>query len=221
MTAQTALPGETLTELAGRQLRRDIIAGVRQPGERLGVERLREIYGIGPTPLREALQRLSAEGLVAAEGNRGFRVAELDPEEFADITTARIAVEREALCLSIGRGDDAWEAGVVSAAYLMSKADADGRFGGDAWERANTAFHDAMVAACGSRWLLRIRSNLTRLAERYRRLSVSDSAGRDLGAEHAGIAEAVLVRDAETACRLTEEHYRATEADLREALSRS
>ncbi len=211
--------GETLTETAWRRLRQDIIAGVRKPGERLGVERLREVYGIGPTPLREALQRLRAEGLVAAEGNRGFRVADLDPEEFTDLTEARVAVEREALRLSIRNGEDAWEGGVVSAAYLMAKADSDGRPGGDAWERANTAFHDAMVAACGSRWLLRIRSNLTHLAERYRRVAVSDGSGRDLGAEHAAIAKAVLARDVDAACRLTEAHYRATEADLRRSLS--
>lgn len=212
--------GETLTEAAWRRLRHDIIAGIRRPGERLGVERLREVYGIGPTPLREALQRLRAEGLVEAEGNRGFRVAALDLEEFADINIARIAVEREALRLSIAKGDDTWEASVVSAAYLMRKSDALGRPGSDAWERANTAFHSTIVSACGSRWLLRARENLTHLAERYRRASVSDSDERDLGGEHAAIAEAVLTRDIRTACGLTEEHYRATETTLRRTLSR-
>lgn len=209
-------PGSTLADIAWRRLRRDIVSGDRHPGERLRIERLREVYGIGASPLREALQRLSTEGLVVAEGNRGFTVAPLDPEEFADLTRARIAVEKEGLRLSILNGDSGWEANVVSATYLMSKADRETSPGTDAWEQANTAFHGAMVAACGSRWLLRVRDGLQTLAERYRRLSVgSVRSTRDLGREHEGISKAVLDRDAETACELTMAHYSKTEEELR------
>lgn len=214
----TALAGETLTQAAYRALRIDIICGRRPPGERLRIERLKGVYGIGPSPLREALQRLSAEGLVTAEGNRGFTVASLDAAEFADLNTARTAIEKEALRLSIARGDDAWEAQVVAAGYLMKKEDA--ALGAldhvpDSWERANAAFHAAMVAACGSRWLLRMRMSLHDLCERYRRASVYAKLGaRDLASEHAAIAEAVLARDPERACALTERHYALTAESL-------
>lgn len=215
----TPEPGSTLADIAWRRLRNDIVSGDRQPGERLRIERLRELYGIGPSPLREALQRLSAEGLVVAQGNRGFAVAPLDPEEFADLTRARIAVEKEGLRLAILNGDTAWEAKVVSASYLMSKADRETSPGTDAWEQANTAFHGAMVAACGSRWLLRVRDSLQILAERYRRLSVgSVRSTRDLGSEHEAIARAVLERDVETACDLTTAHYAKTEEELRSVI---
>ncbi|SEM69801.1 transcriptional regulator, GntR family [Palleronia pelagia] len=214
----SAPSGATLADTAWQRLRRDIVSGTRPPGERLRIERLREFYGIGPTPLREALQRLSAEGLVIAEGNRGFAVAPLDPAEFSDLTRARIAVERECLRLSIAHGDRAWEARVVSATYLMASADADTVPGADDWEQANADFHLAMVAACGSDWLLRVRAGLQTLAERYRRASVDRSRGRrDLGAEHKAISEAVLARDVEKALVLTERHYGKTEEELRAA----
>ena len=212
----------TLTDEAWTQLRRDIVLGVRHPGERLRIEKIRKIYGIGPTPLREALQRLSTEGLVFAEGNRGFTVAPLDAEEFADLTTARIAIEREALRLSIQHGSSDWEAEVVSATYLMAKADREFPPGTDEWERANTAFHRATVSACRSIWLLRVRDGLHTLAERYRRASVSsERSQRDLGAEHKAISEAVLQRDAETAAELVSSHYDKTEFELRSVLYRN
>jgi len=222
-SAQNATPlhqvgGDTLTEAAYEALRYDIIRGIRSPGERLRIGRLTKLYNVGPTPLREALQRLSADGLVTAGGNRGFTVIALDMPEFHDLNIARTAVDREALRLSLTRGDEAWEAGVVSAAYRMQKADA-ALSGGDPdldrWEAANEAFHLAMVAACGSNWLLRIRKNLHDQCERYRRASVYLRRGiRDLGNEHAGILRAVLGRDIPTACELTEAHYAATAENL-------
>ncbi len=213
-------PALTLADAAWSKLRHDIVSGVRRPGERLRIDRLRQLYGIGPSPLREALQRLSSEGLVLAEGNRGFTVTPLDPEEFADLTRARIAIERESLRLSLSNGGSAWEAEVVSATYLMAKADREISPGTDEWEQANTAFHRAMVSACGTLWLLRVRDGLHTLAERYRRASVESSRSqRDLGAEHKAISEAVLRRDIESACNLTAAHYGKTEAELRSVRS--
>ena len=88
---------ETLAQAALRVLRHDIIHGTRAPEERLRIEKLKMIYAIGPTPLREALQMLVAEGLVLTEGNRGFTVAPLDYDEFLDLNIARTAIERAAL----------------------------------------------------------------------------------------------------------------------------
>lgn len=211
--------GETLAQAAYRALRVDIIRGVRPPGERLRIEKLKTIYGIGPTPLREALQKLSSDRLVVTEGNRGFTVAPLDPTEFHDLNMARTAVEKETLRLSIANGGNDWEAKVVAVSYIMKKEDQalmaarDGV--PDSWEQANAAFHAAMVAACGSRWLLKIRTDLHDLCERYRRASVYQKLGtRDLQSEHQAISEAVLDRDAEGACVLTEQHFKLTAAAL-------
>jgi DNA-binding GntR family transcriptional regulator len=216
---------ETLAVRAYRCLRVDIIRGIRSPGERLRLEMLKSIYGIGPTPLREALQKLSADGLVLTEGNRGFSVAPLRAEEFADLNTARIAIEKEALRLSIARGDDHWEAQLVAAHYLLSKEDsalprARDRVP-DSWEDANSAFHQATVSACGSTWLLRIRDSLADLVERYRRASVYQELGqRKLVQEHADILDAVLSRNADRACELIEQHFTLTAKILTAASQR-
>ena len=206
---------QTLTEFAHRAIRTDIIRGVRPPGERLRIEKLKQIYDVGPTPIREALQKLSAERLVLAEGNRGFTVAPLDIEEFRDLNTARTELELAALRLSLALGDDVWEARVVAASYIMKKEDAalvaSGGRVSDGWERANAAFHAAMVGACGSHWLLRTRDALQDQCERYRRVSVRRERGtRALNTEHAEIAEAVLARDADQACTLTRRHFERT-----------
>ncbi|UMA64396.1 FCD domain-containing protein [Roseivivax marinus] len=211
--------GQTQTEAAYQALRADIIRGNRRPGERLRIERLRNLYGTGPTPLREALQRLSSERLVLAEGQRGFSVAPLDPAEFADINIARTSIEKEALRLSLQRGGDDWEARVVAAAYRLAKEDAAlaaSKEVGDRWERANAEFHTALVSACGSSWLLHIREGLHDVCERYRRASVYSRMGaRDLHTEHAEISDAALARDIETACSLTERHFALTADSLR------
>ncbi|MFT6773615.1 MAG: GntR family carbon starvation induced transcriptional regulator [Paracoccaceae bacterium] len=211
--------GQTLAQAAYRALRIDIIRGVRPPGERLRIEKLKSIYNVGPTPLREALQMLSADQLVLAEGNRGFTVAPLDFVAFGDLNTARTAVETAALRLSVVHGDEAWEAGVVAASYIMRKEDAalapSALAVPDSWERANAGFHAAMVAGCGSQWLLRIRADLHDQCERYRRASVYQKIGqRNLSAEHGAIAAAVLVRDADLACKLTARHFALTASSL-------
>lgn len=220
------LDGETLAQSAYRALRSDIICGVRAPGERLRIARLSDIYNVGPTPLREALQRLGAEDLVVSEGNRGFAVAPVDPAEFDDLNIARIAVEKEALRLSIAKGNADWEAGVVAARHLMERADtalASSTEGAhEQWEAANSRFHRAMVAACGSNWLLQTRSHLHALCERYRLVAISDSRSRrGLQSEHKAIADAVLDRDAELACELTTQHYERTAHSLFQQVSRT
>lgn len=218
--------GSTMADAAYAALRRDILSGGRKPGERLRIDRLRTLYEIGPTPLREALQRLAADGLVTARGNRGFAVAPLHAAEFRDLNVARTVLEKEALRLSIRQGDDAWEASVVAAAYRLSKLDATLRSEEPghlaAWEAANRDFHLATVRACGSSWLLRVREILHDQCQRYRQVSVSIVRGtRDLQAEHQEIARAVIARDGDLAASLVERHFAITTRILVEELSAS
>ena len=204
---------ESMAQRAYRLIRADIISGARDPGERLRIEMLKTVYDIGPTPLREALQKLSTEGLVLALEKRGFMVSPLNLDEFSDLNIARIEIEKVALTRSLALGDSQWESRVVAATYLMKKEDeallASGAGVYDAWETANAEFHVAMIAACGSKWLLH-------MCERYRRSSISQSnkktanGNRDVGEEHAAISDAVLSRNSELACQLTESHYMKT-----------
>jgi len=97
----------TLTDQAYKRLREDIVHSKFEPGTKLGIELLKRTYQVGATPLREALYRLSADGFVQVRGQRGFRVAEMSPEELRDITDLRVVLEGMALTQSIENSDDA------------------------------------------------------------------------------------------------------------------
>lgn len=210
----------TLAEKAYVSLRQDLVRGAFPPGSPLRLAELGTRYGMGFSPLREALNRLQAERLVTAESLRGFRVAPLSPEEFEDALASRLLIETEALRAAIAKGGDDWAAGIVSALYAL-KLQVDRRSqGGDLWELESRhhAFHRALLAACGSAWLLEFFERLYTATERYRLPALAGGAGaggRDIHAEHAAIAEAVLARDAEQAETLLRQHYLRTAETIR------
>lgn len=213
----------TLAEKAYDALRHDIIRGAYAPESPLRLADLSERYGMGFSPLREALNRLQAERLVTAESLRGFRVAPLSLDELHDAIALRIQIETEALRGAIRFGDDAWAAGIVSALYALSLQ--AGRTGpqADIWalETRHHAFHRALLVACNSPWTLEFFERLYAATERYRipvLLAAARPAGRDVQAEHKALAEATLDRDAEKAAALLKEHYLRTVGDLGAAI---
>src|SRR5579863_1497051 len=94
----------TLATSIYARLRRDILRGVFRPGERLRLDKLGERYGIGITPLREALNRLSAEELVNREEQRGFRVAPVSLSDLEELTKTLCWISELALRESIKNG---------------------------------------------------------------------------------------------------------------------
>ncbi len=203
----------TLIGKAFESIRADIIASNLKPGEKLRIAHLRERYGIGTSPLREALSRLVSEGLVTAKGQRGFWVPPVTPEEDEDIVQTRIVLETYALRSSIENGDDAWEAGVVGAYHNLRRIEQ--RFVEDPensfvewWDR-NRLYHEALTAACPLQWLGRFHRMIFDLNNRYRRLSMKGpSISSDLFEDHRLITEAALDRDAERAVAHLEKHIR-------------
>lgn len=210
----------TLTDTAYARLRRDILSGDLAPGAPLRLETLRARYGIGFSPLREALNRLSAERLTVVAAQRGFSVAPISVPEMWDAIETRILIEGQALRLSMDRGGDAWETGVVAARHALALAAARGP--GPALDDRHRDFHRALVAGCGSPWLLDIAAQLYAQTERYRAPQLSGPAqtGRDLPAEHGALADAALARDP-AAPDLLAEHYRATGRALQSAIARA
>lgn len=206
----------TLAEKAYHSLRQDILRGAFASGSPLRLAEMSERYGMGFSPLREALNRLQAERLVTSESLRGFRVAPLSLAEFEDALAVRLMIEGEALRVSIKRGGDDWAAGIVSSLYAL-KLQADRK--GDIWELESRhhAFHRALLAACDSPWLLEFFERLYMATERYRlpALAAGGRGQRDIQAEHSAIAEAALARDAEAAEALLRDHYLRTAEVIR------
>jgi GntR family carbon starvation induced transcriptional regulator len=211
--------GRTLSEAAYERLRSDIIAGRLPPDAKLRIDELRDAYDTGASPLREALNRLAGEGFVTAAGQRGFNVAPLSLAELDDITRLRILLECEAASDAIRQGDDTWEGNLVAAWHQLRKLDARGDV--REWERRNQAFHEALIAACASALLLRLRRTLYEQHKRYRLISILEhDAGRDVDAEHGAIFAAALARDVAAARTAIELHVQRTADATRAAFAR-
>ncbi|NLH81016.1 MAG: FCD domain-containing protein [Phyllobacteriaceae bacterium] len=213
--APKVVAARSLVEAAYETIRADLLNGDLAPGTKLRFEMLRERYGYGASTLREALTRLVGEALVTSEEQRGFRVAAVSLEDFADLTRTRKLIEVEALRQAILFGDDAWEASLVAAFHRLSRVEeklAEGpEHQQDEFEERNRDFHYALIAACPSRWLKHMHGILFQQSERYRRISLCNKVeSRDVHAEHKAVLEAVLARDVDLACRLEGEHIDRT-----------
>lgn len=217
----------TLVDAAYRRLRDDIIEGKFEAGEKLRVEHLRAEYSFGTTPLREALSRLTSERLVHAIGRRGFRVAPMSLAELEDITETRILLETRALEASLENGDVEWEGRLAAAYHKLFRSDETLRDRSPTstidWEKKNAEFHEALVSACRSPWLLALRELLYDQHRRYRFMAirVHPSHTRNVAKEHKDIYDAVLARNSKKAITLSAEHIRATAKQLRGSLAKA
>jgi GntR family transcriptional regulator, carbon starvation induced regulator len=218
-----------LSEQAYDQIRGDILKGNLFPEEKLQIETVSERYGIGSVPVREALNRLSSEGLVDRKSHRGFFVAAISMADLEELVKTRIWLETLALTESIRNGDEAWEEKLVLSCHRLARTQRRlpfeaGQEVSDEWEARHKEFHMLLLERCGSSWLLEFCSTLMDQAVRYRSLSmnVNPSQARREGAaaEHQAILEAALERDTATACQLLEEHYLTTLRGLRLVLER-
>jgi DNA-binding GntR family transcriptional regulator len=214
-TADGESTADTLAEHAVAVLHRAVVTGALAPGSKLRINELMDAYQIGATPLREALLRLTSDGLIEVNSQRGFSVAPTSRDDLEDITHTRVLIEREALRLSIERGDDNWETGIVAALYRMRKP-YNGRMEGmpETEERFNDlhrSFHTALLAACHSPRLLELQRMLYDQAFRYRRLVTRGHiVHRVMLDEHQQLADAVLSRDFDKASALLEGHLQLT-----------
>lgn len=212
----------SLTQNAYSQLRADLLACRLVPGQKLKIDELCQRLAAGSSAVREALSRLASEGFVVSEPQRGFRVKPLDLDELRDLTNTRCRIEELCIRDAIAHGDVEWETTLIAALHRLSRtpvqADGDAKRYSEAFAIAHTTFHEALVGACASPWLLHVRQLLSAQQERYRWLSRPlAKAERDLHREHSAIAAAALERDAEGTIALMNEHLQRTARVILEA----
>jgi GntR family transcriptional regulator, carbon starvation induced regulator len=206
---------DTLAERATQRIEADIVRGALAPNARLGIAEMAARYGVGATPLREALSRLAARGLVNAIGKRGFRVQSISRDDLADIVRIRSVLEREAIRLSIAAGDGAWEGEIVGALHQLKRYIAENPKGfgeGEpAFDALHRRFHTSLIAACGSPRLIAACARLYDEAYRYRRLMMASfKSPAQFVHSHETLADAAIARAAERAQVLAEAHITST-----------
>lgn len=205
----------TRAERVYAELRADILGGRQRPGARLPFAELTARYGASMGVVREALNRLAAEGLVEAEPQFGFRVVPLSVADLKHLTDARVAIEALVLGQAVENGGVGWEGDVLAAHHRLERtpqrADDDPSRLSDDWTVAHAAYHHALLAGCPNPRLLAIAEALRDSAELYRRWSVPLAhSQRDIPGEHRAILDAVLAHDTAAATAALAAHIQHT-----------
>ncbi|MFD7691621.1 GntR family transcriptional regulator [Streptomyces sp. NPDC059781] len=220
------MAGEKATRggIVHARIREDIFQGVLRPGQRLRLVELAQRFSVSQSVVREALTRLSEQGLVHAAPQQGFSVVTVSLDDLNDLTEARIALETLVLRRAIERGDIKWEAAVVAAHHHLAGLDAvrpDGTLDSE-WFTVHERFHQTLLEACGNTRLLAAALSLRDAATLYRRWSrpVGHDVDRDVAGEHQQLVDAVLRRDADGAADLLARHIDRTSEALRTVIGK-
>lgn len=209
------VPATTRASEVYDQLKADILQGRLQADQKLKIEELSNHYSTGASPLREALNRLSAEGLVSRSDQRGFNVAPLHWEELDALTETRCFIEGKALEESIQNRTDDWESKLALLIHKLSRTprslETKEHNANPEWESLHKEFHKTLLENASSRWLKEFSETLSTESYRYRQVAASKNFGRrDHHAEHIAIFQAAINGDIVSAKQLLLEHYRTT-----------
>ena len=197
----------TLADRAFAALHDAIVAGDLGPGERLPIEELGVTLGMSAMPIREALRRLDAAGLVENIPHRGGRVTELSIPDLAEVYEARLALEPLAVRRAAERFGESQAA--LATARLEALDELLDEDSPDTWA-AHTAFHFSLYDAADSRWLMRLIEPLWETSQRYRLASSVVPKLRTRREEHAVILRACIEHDADRAARELHNHLTMT-----------
>lgn len=195
----------------------EIQDGALPPGTVLGEVEQAARLGVSRTPLREALGRLAADGLVAQQSARVTVVTAIDAGDIREIFELRRALEESAARLAAERGDAA-----VFGELASEFADADliGRDGLDAYYALIRRFDEALDASVANDYLTAALRTVRTHLVRVRRLA-RDNPDRLAAsvAEHRLIASAIAARDADLAAHATHVHLHNALTNILESLT--
>ena len=182
-------PGGTSKNLIYKDLRRSIGVGQRKPGERLDLDALSKNYGTSVTPVRDALQMLSQEGLVTIKPRSGYFVTHVTLKQLRDMLELREILELASVERATGRITDEQleQLEHVHAGYTGEDDESYDRYMDE-----NRRFHCLIAEASGNHELA---ETLGRLHDRLIRFMVLCRVGETLGRRHALVIEALRTRD--------------------------
>lgn len=206
--AQVVLTADVITE----GLRDMILSGELGLGVQLKQEALAELFGVSRIPIREALKRLEAEGLVEHRPNAGAVVARRSAAELLEILDIRIGLETRALALAVPnmRPSDFRAARAVMARYDASDMPRE-------WAELNLEFHMCLYRPCNRPRLLRMIEEIVRGVDIHLRAQQSFRMGRKSPqAEHVHLLTACMDGNVKKAVQLLQQHIEHAQAGLSE-----
>jgi DNA-binding GntR family transcriptional regulator len=202
-TIPAGASGAGLSQTVEQRLRKAIVRGRFGPNERLVETELAEWLAVSRTPVREALQRLAADGLVVSR-RRGWVVYAHTPAEVREIYEARVALEGYAARLAAERASAAQLADVVATQQAALRSLAGSR---EELVEANDRFHVAVTLAAGNRRLADLLERNRLYHFNYRLAATYTDAEAAEGEEqHAQLTQALLARDASQAEAIMRAH---------------
>ncbi len=190
------------SEVILKFVRDSIMDGSLDEGEPIRQDDVARMFNVSKIPVREALKRLEAEGLVAFQRNRGAIVTSLSEPEIVEIFEVRAILEANAIRLSIP--------GMTEKTFARAQACCD-MFAMETdisrWAELNWQFHSCLYEDAKRPYLLNMIRSVNDRIERYLRVQLSLSKGQETAdREHRQILELCRKRDAEAAAKLVQDH---------------
>lgn len=194
-------------DVAYAQIRDHILAGVLPAGSKLSQYDLAADMGISITPLREAIRRLSGEGLIVLDTHRNARVATMDFDEARQLHETRRAIEPAAVELAAERRTDADIDRMREALKALKPVT---RTWGELALAAHRELHQALHHASHNAVMIRLLDDLWDKSDRYRRAGMELPPGNELRTrdfeEHGQLVELVIAQESEAAGKLMRSH---------------
>ncbi|WGH79258.1 GntR family transcriptional regulator [Jannaschia ovalis] len=180
------------------ELRDDIAAGVLEPGERLDEVKLTERFGVSRTPVREALSRLTAQGILVPGEKRGVRVAQYTRAELAQIFEAMHEIEAACARVAAQRLSLLSRAEIEAAQRGCEAAAETGDL--QLYLRANEAFHEAIYRATGNPYLAEIAAEFRHRTGPFRAKKFAEKADLIASARsHEALITSIFSEDSKAA----------------------
>jgi len=209
---------QPLRDVTFETLRKAIISGDIKPGERLMEVSLAEQMGVSRTPVREAIRRLEAEGLVTMVPRKGTHVSELSSKDIIDVLEVRGALDKLATSLAAKRVQPQQIRALESIHRQFISCVEKGNMEGAI--RKDIEFHDAIYAASGNSRLIGVLSSLKEHVYRFRVIYLRDlNIAEHVEQEHQQILDALKEHNEELAAKLSEQHIRNQMDAIVEALN--
>lgn len=204
-----ARTGARLSDQALEAIRARIVDGTLALGEAISETSLAQALNVSKTPVREALQALSREGLVQIYPKRGTFVFEASPELVRELSDFRLVLETAALERAMARAWGRLVDHLEPIIAAMDRAMAAGDLPG--YRRLDAALHTGIIAHCGNAFLQEAHAAIEFRVQALRtRLSAAAENNRRTLAEHRALVAAIAARDAPAALNSLREHITLT-----------